>query len=179
MDSIQLRQAVEFIIGDNFYFNILQSHELPSMKISKDRTSFIVIHKGSTDSDIGHFILFECTYYKRNYIYIDSYGLDPLNYLDFLPFKITYKNRRQLQDSSSDLCGWYLVFYIYCRAYLKLPVHHLLDFFSADTKSNDKKIRLFAANLMKRMNKNPHTTKCSLKAMCMCEFISCMTHHAV
>lgn len=180
MDSEQLQQAVEHIVRKKYYFKIISSRELNSLSIKKGETSFIVIHIASPEanSKVGHFVLVEFNRTGK-IIFFDSYGLDPISYLEHVPFHVTDQIPRQIQDNKSEICGLYIIYYMCQRVYLKKSLQQIYQPFSADTRANDKFIKNFAARYGKKLIKKPRTQESPLKSICMCDYILCMTHNAI
>lgn len=179
MDSEQLQQALEFIIRNKYYFKIISSREVSSVDIEKGKTSFIIIHISPPDrGNVGHFVV--CEFHPSGEITLfDSYGLDAKNYLHHVPFKVTEQVLQQLQHNSSELCAWYIIYYIFARVQTKKTLHELYQPFSTNTKDNDEKIKSFARRLFRQMIKSPRSQHTALRSICMCEYISCMNHNAV
>lgn len=180
MDSVLLKKILERVCVDKAYFEIISSVDIGKVNLKRDRTFFLVVHVALRDLAVGHFILFEFLPYKNVVNYWDSYGQPVYHYIKNIPFEINQKVYRQLQDSASDLCAWYVIFYVFISLYTKGGYRRRIEAFSFDTKQNDQKIRRFAKRITEYIEKKPSRTCTESNSpvfycMCKCDFMNLYT----
>lgn len=181
MDNLELQKVLEFILSSNYHLEIISSYELGSLKLKSDKNTILVLHCSPDSGDVGHWIAFAYSVENNSAIYFDSYGLDVLNYVDKLPFKISCQNGQAIQHSNSNACGKYVVFFVYCIAYLRLSLslYQVLDYYSSNTIKNDYKVQRFYNSLHKRIEQSPKSVGMScMKSICMCNFMTLIKQNA-
>ncbi len=152
MDSNQLEQALKFIVGTKFHVVIVTSKQLTFLHLRNDKDTFIIVHISEEHKIVGHWI---CFYYSVKYqsaYYFDSYALDIYTYFDSVPFTIRGQNRRPIQNEKTLNCGKFVIYFVFCKAVLKLTPTRIQNIFTTNTgMKNDKKVERFYIHLTKRM----------------------------
>ena len=127
----------------------------------ENKIAFIANIIESTDSRLGHWVIFIIAKSPCNIIYfLDSYGLNPHHYSDnFKYFLNKYskytvrKLNKRLQDSDSIVCGLYCAYFIYHISRKSIDfLFHLLkkDFSVNNYKKNDAYIFSFYSKFLNR-----------------------------
>jgi len=88
--------------------------------------------------------------------YFDSVG-DPENYHDEHLQRFIKANShkcthilQQLQSSTSDICGLYVIFFVVMRICYQIPMQEIYHMFGLDLKQNDKFVATFLFNLFNK-----------------------------
>lgn len=149
MDSSEILQYLNFIVGDYYHYAVISASELPLVDIKDGKDSFIIVHVPIQDETHGHFVVFEVSCERPVAQYFDSFGLDAKTYFDNIPFQIVSRNDRALQNPKSNLCGFYSLFFIYHRIHSNLYHSSFLSLFVSNTNANDNQIVKFIQRLRK------------------------------
>lgn len=172
MNSNQLQQALQFIVGTKFHTVIVTANQLNNLHLRNDKDTFIIVHISQENSNVGHWVCFHYSIVSRAAYFYDSYAFDVHDYFAKVPFSIRGQNRRPIQNEKTFNCGKFVIFFVYCRAVLKLSPNQIQNLFKNNTgMANDKKVQdfyTFLTRRMKRCAQQKNTT--DLKACCMCDF---------
>jgi len=146
-------------------FGVFAKDELDIVDFSRFPIALIINTDERRKSGKHWFALYlykECEEVKVDFF--DSYGNAFSKYRVKFPFKISLSNYRQVQQTSSSVCGAHCLFFLYYRSRgLTLP--KILKKYSRNFIVNDNMVRLFVSLLQSKSDppKAPTQTCCSRK----------------
>ena len=136
MNTKELEICLEKIVQtDNYYFAVFANNTLP---FHVSRPALIVINEDPDYMPGSHWVSVYIDEYGFAYFF-DSFGRTPRkNISSFIKrnAKIWNYNYRQIQDTSSNLCGPYCLLFLLNYA-LNNSVDNFLNLFGNDYKYND------------------------------------------
>ena len=121
---------------------------------TKNRSCFIIFNTGKKNTEGEHFVAVKIV--KKEIFYFDPFGEQPNNdyILSFLreekKNKKFFWNRVQIQDNSSNFCGFFCLAYL-ISAKNKMPMKRFKNLFSIQNrKLNDKIVIEFIISKIKK-----------------------------
>ena len=137
LDSNQIDFLLKRIAPGHFK-GVYACDELPEQMCGP---SFLVINTSPAIRPTGHWVGLAIK--KNNSAeYFDSYGMSPFGKIaKFIENNSTYcvYNQNLVQQLSSNLCGYYAIFFVYMAARGR-SLGHVMARFGSDSRINDKKI---------------------------------------
>lgn len=142
MDSFRLHELLTFTSKNKIAVKVVSHKHIKRVKLNQ-LPLFLVVHYGRSDKN-GHYIGFVIHKSKKRAktaIMLDSFG-EKYSYYStvVLPFSIKGGITRQIQDSSSNLCGLFLWFFLH-RLVENYSVRATLGLFGRNTLLNDKLVK--------------------------------------
>lgn len=149
----------------NVNYAVIASDEFDT--ISLDSLPLFVIFNESPRSSIGSHWCAAMFIKKRSEIVshvFDSYGV-PINKKEFqYDFRVGTENLQQLQSNYSTVCGYWCLYWIYCKLN-KVDEKTFLSLFSGDVNKNDNIVKNFGIRLRRCCKYDFY--KCSKKIGCV------------
>lgn len=143
LNKIFLHRHVKFL-------GVYAADELPNLNSSK--TSYPCCYVVNTDpsSEPGeHWVAFYHETPHHPVEFFDSFGNPPSAYLFNREFTFFLHNEKRFQVYNSSVCGYYVVFYLYCRMKGQHDLHQLLG---DKKRESDKFVKMYIDGLARVYN---------------------------
>lgn len=153
MDARTLNACLDFLVGSLADVFTLSRDFVPRVRYN-GRTLVVACNTSdSTDAEGSHWVLFitELVGTQLNTTFYDSFSLDSTKYNIDYPYKINKHYRIINQSTSSSMCGFLCVYYVFSR-FSRHPTRRL----TKDTVRNEYLALELFRKIRKRISREGH-----------------------